>query len=94
MHQLQADVPALQWMGLITETKGPLSVTAQGAAVFYRDQNEKAESRLAQVAEFADLLEELTADEIDLSRLALVLRRFAQGEISLSEAVTHLRAGR
>ncbi|MGY4907122.1 hypothetical protein [Streptomyces sp. 900116325] len=89
-HQLQVDVPALQWMGLIVESGGSLSATAQGAAVFHRAEQEKAECRLAEVAAFADALEEAARAQMDQHRIAFALRRLVQGESSLEEAVDYL----
>ncbi|MEU4143277.1 hypothetical protein [Streptomyces parvulus] len=89
-HQLQGDASTLQWMGLIAESAGLLSVTAQGAAVIHRAEQEKAESRLAEVAAFADILEVPGGGHIDRHRIAFALRRLTQGDFSLDDAVGYL----
>ncbi|MGW3761531.1 hypothetical protein [Streptomyces sp. NPDC005131] len=88
--QLQVDVPALQWMGLIVQSGGSLSVTAQGTAVFHRAEQEKAECRLTEVAAFADVLEKATDTQMNQRRIAFALRRLAQGECSWGEAVDYV----
>ncbi|MFI9783282.1 hypothetical protein ACIHEI_07190 [Kitasatospora sp. NPDC051984] len=88
LQQIRADVPALLWMGLISDAHGALTVTALGAAVFHRAEQEHAENRLADVAAFADALE--TGSELDHRRIRSALRRLAQGVFSLDEALAYL----
>ncbi|MEW2485793.1 hypothetical protein [Streptomyces sp. NPDC048411] len=87
--QMQADMPTLQWMGLIKESSQAIVATAQGSAVFHRAEQEKAEGRLADVAAFADAVESDQGAEIDPCRIAPALRRLAQGTYSLEEAIRH-----
>uniref|UniRef100_A0AAU1HWC2 Uncharacterized protein n=1 Tax=Streptomyces sp. NBC_00180 TaxID=2903632 RepID=A0AAU1HWC2_9ACTN len=88
--QLEADVPTLQWMGLITKSHGAIEVTAQGVAVFHRREQEKAEGRLADVVAFIDAVESDQGAGIDQRRVAPALRRLAQGGCSLAEAISYL----
>ncbi|WP_405668030.1 hypothetical protein [Streptomyces sp. NBC_00055] len=89
--QLQVDVPTLQWMGLIADSQGEIAATAQGVAVFHRVEQEKAESRLADVVAFADAVESAQGTEIDQCCIPAALRRLAQGACSLAEAISYLR---
>ncbi|MDG9704825.1 hypothetical protein [Streptomyces sp. DH37] len=89
-QQVQADVPTLLWMGVITETNGTLSVTAFGAALFHRAEQEKAENQLSEVVAFADALEASGKSEVNYSRIPYALRKLAQGDFSLDEAVGYL----
>ncbi|MFC7922245.1 hypothetical protein [Streptomyces cinereoruber] len=82
---MSVDALVLQWMGLVVEAHGLLTVTPLGAAVFHRAKQEIAEGRLADVAAFADAVE-ATSSEIDRHRISHALRRLAQGTISLDEA--------
>ncbi|GAA3882584.1 hypothetical protein [Streptomyces lannensis] len=88
--ELRVDVSTLQWMGLITESRGSISATAKGAAVFHRAEQEKAESRLAEVVAFADALEAVSRADLDQSQIATALRMLAQGRYSLKEAIGYL----
>jgi hypothetical protein len=87
-QQMRADVTHLRWMGLIAEVHGTLSITALGAAVFHRAEQETAESRLVEVAAFADALD--AVPEVDQRRVSYALRQLAQGVYSLDEAVGYV----
>jgi hypothetical protein len=89
-QQMRADVPALLWMGLITELHGTLSVTRLGSAVFHRAERENAENRLAEVVAFADALEAASGSEVDHRRIPYALRQLAQGAFTWDEAVDYL----
>ncbi|GGP89253.1 hypothetical protein [Streptomyces pseudogriseolus] len=94
LEQLQTEVPALQWMELITEARDAISATAKGAAVFHRIKQEKAEIRLTEVVAFADALEAKSGANIDYHRIPVALRKLTQGDYSLEEAVKYLHVAR
>jgi hypothetical protein len=88
--RVAADVPDLLWMKLISDTDGLLAITMLGAAVFYRAEHEAAERRLAEVSAFADAVEAGPVSEPAADRIPYALRKLAQGEFSLNQALTCL----
>ncbi|WP_181786005.1 hypothetical protein [Streptomyces phytophilus] len=89
-QQVAADVPDLLWMKLISDTDGLLSVTLLGAAVFHRAAQEKAEARLADVSAFASALESRPVPGAGPDPVPYALRKLAQGEFSLAQALSCL----
>ncbi|GAA2109480.1 hypothetical protein [Streptomyces synnematoformans] len=89
-QQVAADVPDLLWMKLISDAGGLLSITTLGAAVYHRAEHEAAERRLAEVSAFADAVEAGLASGSARDRIPYALRKLAQGEFSLDQAVAWL----
>ncbi|AZM48397.1 hypothetical protein DMB38_23745 [Streptomyces sp. WAC 06738] len=89
-QRVAADVPDLLWMKLVSDTDGLLSLTLLGAAVFHRAAQEEAERRLADVSAFAAALESRPAPAGGPDRAPYALRKLAQGEFSLDEALSCL----
>ncbi|MET9775944.1 hypothetical protein ABZ023_17120 [Streptomyces sp. NPDC006367] len=85
--QVTEDASALIWMGLIEKTGETLAATALGAAFFHRAEHEEAMVLLADVAAFADALEN-EEKVLDQQRIAGSLRRLAQGACNLQEAIS------